>query len=142
MAKLDTRTTRLGAVLQFEERPEYGYCRKVVTVNEETAKNYVVGTVLGKVTADGKYKVLEATAVDGSKDFGGIYTGSPDGHDVQAIPASTDVEVVILYRGPAGVGDGYLVFGESVDTAGEKEAVYAQMDAVGIAVLNQPNQFA
>jgi hypothetical protein len=141
MAAIDTRSTRLGAVLQYEDHPEYGHCRKVVTANEAAIKSYVIGTVLGLVTATGKYKILEATAVDGSQNFAGIYIGKPDGDNKQSIAATTDTSVTVLFRGPAGVGKSYLVFGASVDTAPELAAVYAQMEAVGIQVLDQPNQF-
>lgn len=142
MAAIDTRSTRLGAVLQYEDHPEYGHCRDVVVANEAAIKTYVIGTVLGKVTATGKYKILEATAVDGSQNFAGIYIGKPDGDNKQSIAATTDTNVVVLFRGPAGVGKANLVFGASVDTAPELAAVYAQMEAVGIKVIEQPNQFA
>lgn len=142
MAAIDTRSTRLGAVLQYEDHPEYGHCRDVVVANEAAIKSYVIGTVLGKVTANGKYKILEATAVDGSQNFAGIYIGKPDGDNKQTVAATTDTNVTVLFRGPAGVGKAYLVFGASVDTAPELAAVYAQMEAVGIKVIDQPNQFA
>ncbi len=142
MAAIDTRSTRLGAVLQYEEHPEYGHCRDVVVANEAAIKTYVIGTVLGKVTATGKYKILEASAADGSQNFAGIYIGEPKGDNKQTIAATTDTDVVVLFRGPAGVGKAYLVFGASVDTAPELAAVYAQMEAVGIKVIDQPNQFA
>lgn len=142
MAALDTRSTRLGAVLQYEDHPEYGHCRDVVVANESAEKSYVIGTVLGKVTSTGKYKILEATASDGSENFAGIYIGKPDGDNKQTVAATTDTNVVILFRGPAGVGKANLVFGASVDTGAEKDAVYAEMEAVGIKVIEQPNQFA
>lgn len=142
MAAIETRSTRLGAVLQYEDHPEYGHCRDVVVANEAAIKTYVIGTVLGKVTATGKYKILEATASDGSQNFAGIYIGDPKGDNKQTIAATTDTNVVVLFRGPAGVGKANLVFGASVDTAPELAAVYAQMEAVGIKLIEQPNQFA
>ena len=142
MATIETRSTRLGAVLQYEDHPEYGHCRDVVVANEAAIKEYVIGTVLGKVTATGKYKILEATAADGSQNFAGIYIGEPKGDNKQTIAATTDTNVVVLFRGPAGVGKANLVFGASVDTAPELAAVYAQMEAVGIKLIEQPNQFA
>ena len=66
MAIVATDTARLSNLVKHELWPETGYCRKEVTVNEATAKTYAVGTVLGKVTADGKYKIAVQTAVDGS----------------------------------------------------------------------------
>jgi hypothetical protein len=136
MSKILSSKPRLGAVLQFETRPEYGYSRSTVTVNEAAPLDYVVGTVLGKVTATGKYKRLEATAADGSQNFAGIYIGSPAGEDYQTVAATTDTPVVIIFR-DAGVGKATLVFGASVDTQGEKDAVYAQMVAAGIQLFDQ-----
>lgn len=145
MSQIDTRKTRFSAVVQYEERPEYGHCRDVVVANEAAQKTYVIGTVLGKVTATGKYKILEASAADGSQNFAGIYIGnagldSGAGLNDQVVAATTDTKVVILFRGAAGVGKDYLVFGASVDTQGERDAIYASMEAVGIKVLDQPNQ--
>ena len=140
MSLIETRKPRLGNIIQAEERGEYGYCRKTVVANEATQKTYVAGTVLGKVTAGGKYKILEASAADGSQNFAGIYVGSAalTADDFQTVAATTDTNVVILYR-DAIVGKAGLVFGASVDTQGERDAIYAQMDAVGIKVLDQPD---
>lgn len=140
MSLIDTRKPRLGNVIQSEEGGEYGYSRKTVVANEAAQKTYVAGTVLGKVTAGGKYKILEASAADGSQNFAGIYVGSAalTADDFQTIAATTDTNVVILYR-DAIVGKAGLVFGASVDTQGERDAIYAQMDAVGIKVLDQPD---
>jgi hypothetical protein len=141
MPKLDTRSTRLGAVVQYEVFPEYGHCRKDVVVNEATAKSYVIGTVLGMVTATGKYKILEASASDGSQNFAGIYIGDPTGLNKNAIAATTDTTVTVLFRGDAGVGKANLVFGASVNSPTLLAAVYAQMEAVDIQMIAQPAQF-
>ena len=140
MSLIETRKPRLGNVIQSEEGGEYGYSRKTVVANEAAQKTYVAGTVLGKVTAGGKYKILEASAADGSQNFAGIYVGSAalTADDFQTVAATTDTNVVILYR-DAIVGKAGLVFGASVDTQGERDAIYAQMDAVGIKVLDQPD---
>lgn len=138
MAKIDTRKPRLGNVLQSEDKGEYGYCRKTVVANEASQLDYVAGTVLGKVTATGKYKRLEATAADGSQNFAGIYVGSAAGADFQTVAAATDTSVVILFRDCI-VGKAGLVFGASVDTQGERDAVYAQMEAAGFKVVDQPD---
>lgn len=141
MALLDTRETKLSEVLLFEDHKDTGYCRAVVVANEAAPLQYVIGTVLGKVTATGKYQRLEATAVDGSQNFAGIYIGNADvtanNLNEQTIAATTDTNVVVLYRGPAAIGASNLVFGASVDTAPEIAAVVAQMEAVGIQVLTQ-----
>lgn len=132
MAQLDTRSTRLGAVLQFEERPEYGYCRKVVTVTEASQVVYEIGRVIG----DDNDTFQDTDA------FVGIYIGSPEGDNKQTIPAATATDVVVLYRGPAGVGAANLVFGATVNDSTKLAAAIAKIEAAGIEVLAQPNQFA
>lgn len=132
MAQLDTRSTRLGAVLQFEERPEYGYCRKVVTVTEASEVVYEIGRVIGD----------DLDTYQDTDAFVGIYIGSPTGENKQTIAAATATDVVVLYRGPAGVGDANLVFGATVNDATKLAAAIALIEATGIDVLSQPNQFA
>lgn len=132
MAQLDTRSTRLGAVLQFEERPEYGYCRKVVTVTEATEVVYEIGRVIGD----------DLDTYQDTDAFVGIYIGSPEGENKQTIAAATATDVVVLYRGPAGVGSANLVFGSTVNDAPKLAAAIALIEAAGIDVLDQPNQFA
>ena len=142
MPLLQSRADTLGAVLQHEYKAEIGYCRKDVVLNEAAEVDYVVGTVLGKVTATGKYKRIEATAVDGSEAFAGIYIGVPtQTKNEMTVPATTDTAATIIYRGPASIGKAYLSFGASVNTDEEKAVIYAQMEAAGIQVLEQPNSY-
>ena len=53
-----TETSRLSNVVKQELWPESAYTRAVVVVND-TAATLTIGTVLGKVTSGGKYKVAE-----------------------------------------------------------------------------------
>ena len=131
MTVIATDTLRLSITLQHEYAPEYAYCREVVTVNEAAATTYAVGTVLGKVTADGKYKIAVQTAVDGSQTAAAIVMADA------TIAAATDTKLVVLVRGPAGVNKGGLVLDASFDLQAEKDAVYAALEAKGIQVLNQ-----
>lgn len=131
MSVIATDTKRLSNLLKHEHAPEYAYCREVVTVNEAAAKSYVVGTTLGKVTADGKYKIAVQTAVDGSQNVAAIVLA-----DV-SIAAATDKKIVVLTRGPAGVNKGGLVLDATFDLDAEKAAVYAALEAKGIQVLDQ-----
>ena len=66
MALIATDTYRLSNWLKSEYAPELAFCRAVVTVND-SAQTLATGTVLGKVTATGKYKVCVQTASDGSQ---------------------------------------------------------------------------
>lgn len=132
MAKLETRATRLGAVLQHEYKPEYGYCRKIVTVTEASEVEYQIGRVIGD----------DLDTYQDTDAFVGIYIGSPEGADFQTIAAATPTDVVVLYRGPAGIGEANLVFGATVNDSTKLNAAKALIEAAGIDVLAQPEQFA
>lgn len=122
-------TSRFSNLVKHELWPESGYCRKEVTVNEAAIKTYVVGTVLGKVTATGKYKIAVETAVDGSKVAAALVIAD------QSIAAATDTKVVVLQKGPAEISKGALVLDATYDNDAKKDAVYASLEAVGINVL-------
>lgn len=128
MPIIATDTPRYSNVIKHEYAPETGYTRLVVTVNEATAKTYVAGTVLGKVTAGGKYKIAVQTAVDGSQTADAIVLGDA------SILAATDTKVLVLVRGPALVAKGELVLDATYDLQAEKDAVYAALEAKGILV--------
>lgn len=121
-----TEAKRLSNVVKQELWAETGYTRAVVTVNEAAAKSYVPGTVLGKVTSGGKYKIAVQTAVDGSQTADAIVIGE------QAIAASTDTKVLVLIKGPAIVSKAGLVLDASYDLDAEKAAVYAALEVKGI----------
>jgi hypothetical protein len=132
MPVIATDTTRFSAVVKHEYEPSIGTTREMAVVNDAAA-TWKVGAVVGKVTATGKYKLVEATAVDGSQNAAGVYIADALGNsgDV-AIPANTDAKVLILARGPARVAKDLLTFGATVDTQPEKDALYAQLAALGI----------
>lgn len=122
-------TARYSNLVKHELWPETGYCRKEVTVNEAAIKTYAVGTVLGKVTATGKYKIAVETAVDGSKVAAALVIAD------QSIAATTDTKVVVLIKGPAEVSQGALVLDATYDDATKKGVVYASLEALNINVL-------
>jgi hypothetical protein len=124
-----TEGQRISNLVKAEMWAELGFCREVVTVNEATAKSYVVGSVLGKVTASGKYKLAVETAVDGSKVFAGLVLENV------AIAATTDTKLVVLVKGPAAISKGALSLDATYDNDAKKDAVYASMEAAGIKVL-------
>lgn len=123
-----TENRRFSNTVKEELWASKGYCRKVVTVNEATAKEYIVGTVLGKVTADGKYKIAVQDAADGSETPDAIVI------DEYSIPATTDTKVLVLEKGPAIVSKFGLVLDASFDLDAEKDAAYAALEAKGINV--------
>lgn len=122
-------TSRFSNLVKHELWPETGYCRKEVTVNEAAIKTYAVGTVLGKVTATGKYKIAVETAVDGSKVAAALVIAD------QSIAAATDTKVVVLIKGPAEVSQGALVLDATYNDQAKKDAVYASLEALNINVL-------
>lgn len=124
-----TEAKRFSNVIKKELWPETAYCRLVVTVNEAVAKSYVPGTVLGKVTATGKYKIAVETANDGSK------VGAAVVLEEVAVAASTDTKVLVLVRGPAEVSKGGLVIDASYNDATKLAALYADFEAKGVSVL-------
>jgi len=126
MPIIATDTFRLSHLVKRELWPEQGYTRAVVTVNEAAAKTYAVGTVLGKVTASGKYKIAVQTAVDGSQTADAIVLGD------YSIAATTDTKVLVLVRGPAIVSKAALVLDATYDTDAKKAAVYAALEAKGV----------
>lgn len=127
MALIATDTYRLSNWLKSEYAPELAFCRAVVTVND-SAQTLATGTVLGKVTATGKYKVCVQTASDGSQTADAIVI------DAVTIPA-TDTKVLVLLRGPATVSKN-IVLHASHDLDAEKAAIYAALEAKNIQVLD------
>ena len=129
MTVLYNDTNRLSNLVKQELWPATGFCRKEITVNEAAAKSYVVGTVLGKVTATGKYKIAVETAVDGSKVAAALVIAA------QSIPATTDTKVVVLVKGPAEVSKDALVLDATYNDNTKKQAVYDSLEALNINVL-------
>lgn len=124
-----TDVARQSNLVKQELWPATGFCRKEITVNEAAAKSYVVGTVLGKVTATGKYKIAVETAVDGSKVAAALVIAA------QSIPATTDTKVVVLIKGPAEVSKDALVLDVTYNDNTKKQAVYDSLEALNINVL-------
>lgn len=131
MTVIATDTQRLTNWLKREFWAEQGYCRLAVTVNEASETVYESGTVLGKVTADGKYKVSVETAVDGSETADAIVI------EGLTVPAATDTTVLVLVKGPAIVADGALKLDASYDDDVKKQAAYDALEAKGINVDKQ-----
>lgn len=129
MPIVSTDVARISNLVKHELWPETGFCRKEVIVNEATAKSYVVGTVLGKVTASGKYKIAVETAVDGSKVAAALVISA------QSIAATTDTKVVVLVKGPAEVSKDALVLDATYNDNTKKQAVYDSLEALNINVL-------
>lgn len=128
MSVISTEQHVKGNVVKQELWADLGYCRETVTVND-TAGTLAIGTVLGKVTATGKYKRAVQSAVDGSEVADAIVIA------VTTIAGATDTKVLALIQGPAVVSKGGLVLDATYNTDPELAAVYAALEAKGIACL-------
>ena len=122
-------TARFSNLVKQELWPATGFCRKEVVVLEAAAKTYAVGTVLGKITASGKYKIAVETAVDGSKVAAAVVIAD------HSIAATTDTKIVVLVKGPAEISKGALVLDATYDNDAKKDAVYASLEALNINIL-------
>ena len=130
MSVFATDSTRFSAVVKEEYKPEQGFCRESIVIND-TAQTIKVGTVMGKVTATGKYKVALSAAVDGSQVPAGVYIidGLGNSGDL-VLAAATDTKAIILARGPAIVADAGLTLGTGITLAVAKAALQALNGAV------------
>lgn len=133
MSVFATDMVRLSNVLKHEYEPSLSFCRDVVTMNDAAA-TLPVGTVLGKVTATGKYKVSLSAAVDGSQNPVAILVGDSQGNakDV-TLAATTDTAVQVLARGPAIVAGAALTLGTGITLA----AATAALKPLGMLVETQ-----
>jgi len=127
MTLVATEAQRYSNLVKEELWHEKGYCTKQVTVND-AAQTLALGTVLGQVTVGGKYKVAKETASDGSKVGAAIVV------EAITIPATTDTNVLVMYRGPAEVSKGALVVDATYDDATKLGVLYADLEAKGIQV--------
>ena len=85
------------------------------------------GTVLGKITASGKYKPVTVGASDGSQNAAGILLNRVDA-------TSADVPAVIIARDAIVVHQG-LIYGADIDTSGERAAVHTALRALNPPIL-------
>jgi hypothetical protein len=136
MAVIAQETQHYSNVVKREFEPEWGYCKKVITLNGPAA-TLPIGSVLGLVTATGKYKLTETTATDGSQNPSVVIVGDSMGRPVStAVAANTDTKFLVIYRGPAGVADSSLTYGASVTAGALRLAAQAALTAnSGIDVL-------
>lgn len=119
-----TMSPALGDLLKYELNASY--CREAVTLKGGT--NYAFGSVLGKITASGKYRLAPAAEVTG--DEGAEVAAAVL---IEAVDATAgDRTGLVVARGPAIVSRTALVFDASVDQPAEIAAKHAQLSAAGI----------
>ena len=116
-----TEPPSMGDVLKYEVNPNY--TREVVTLLAGTP--YPVGSVLGKITASGKYTLSPATGADGSQIASAVL--------LYAVDATlADAEGIVLARGPSIVSRAELAYDASVDDGAKITTKLGQLAAVGI----------
>lgn len=116
----------LGDLLKYELNASYG--RETVTLKAGTL--YPLGSVLGRITASGKYRLSPAAEVVGDE-------GAETAVAVllEAVDATeADATGLVAARGPVILSEAALVFDASVDQTAEKNAKKADLAAAGLVV--------
>ena len=116
-----TEQPSMGDVLKYEVNPNY--TREVITLLQ--GLRYPVGSVLGKITASGKYTLSPATGADGSQVASAVL--------LYAVDATlADATGIIVARGPTIVSRAGLAYGATVDDGAKITTKLGQLAVVGI----------
>lgn len=126
MAKILTRSNKVGSVLKKELWTEDRYCRKNVSVDTTTAgaDKMDIGTVLYQNDKTGDYIEL-ADAFEPTLDNIAILIDE----QVQDVADGGTATLAVLHRGPAVVAG--ITYGAATDSGAE---AIAALEALGIAV--------
>jgi hypothetical protein len=127
MATVYTEGAYASDWLKREEDTQYS--REQVTVlsgSNTTGTPLKSGTILGKITASGKYKPQTLAAVDGSQTAAGILLVPVDA-------GAADKRAVLIARDAIVMQYG-LVYGSDVTTSGNRATVNGQLATLGILV--------
>ncbi|MGI3212903.1 head decoration protein [Roseovarius tibetensis] len=118
-----TQPPTMGDVLKYEVNPNY--TRETVPLLAGTA--YPVGSVLGRITASGKYKLATSGGTDGAQSAAAVLLYAVDATLADAVG-------VVVVRGPAIVSRAALAYDASVDDAAKIATKISQLTALGIVV--------
>ena len=119
-----TMAPTLGDLLKFELNASY--CRESVTLKAGTS--YLLGAVLGQITATGKYRLAPAAEVVGDEGAEVATAVLIEAADA----TGGDKTGLVVARGPAIVSKAALLFDASVDQPAETAAKQAELAAAGI----------
>lgn len=108
-------------VLKYEVEPNY--TRDVITLL--AGMPYPVGSVLGKVTASGKYKLATSGGTDGAQTAVAVLL-----YPVDATLA--DAQGIVVARGPSIVSRAALAYDVTVNDGAKITTKLGQLAAVGI----------
>ncbi|MBW6496566.1 MAG: head decoration protein [Burkholderiaceae bacterium] len=120
-----TEQPSMGDVLKYEVNPNY--TREVITLLQGLP--YPVGSVLGQITASGKYTLSPATGTDGSQLASAVLLYAVDATLADAVG-------IVAARGPAIVSRAGLAYEGTVNDSAKITAKLAQLAAVGIIARN------
>lgn len=116
-----TEPPSMGDVLKYEVNPNY--TRETVTLL--MGMPYPVGSVLGRITVNGKYKLSTAAGSDGAQTATAVL--------LYAVDATlADATGIVLVRGPSIVSRPGLAYDGSVDDAAKITAKLGQLASAGI----------
>jgi hypothetical protein len=114
----------LGDLLKYELNGNYS--RETVTLKAGT--NYTLGSVLGKITASGKYRLSPAVQFAGDE---GAETAIAV--LIEAVDATdADKTGLVVARGPVILSKAALVFDTSIDDTTKTTAKHMQLSAAGL----------
>ena len=116
-----TEPPSMGDVLKYEVNPHY--TREVITLLQ--GMPYPVGSVLGKITASGKYKLSTSGGSDGAQIASAVL--------LYAVDATlADASGIVVTRGPSIVSRAGLAYDGTVDDSAKITTKIGQLAAVGI----------
>jgi hypothetical protein len=111
----------MGDVLKYEVNPNY--TRETITLL--TGMPYPVGSVLGRITLSGKYKLATSGGSDGAQTATAVL--------LYAVDATlADATGIVVARGPAIVSRAALAYDATVDDAAKITTKIGQLAAAGI----------
>jgi hypothetical protein len=115
----------MGDILKYEVNPNY--TREEVTLLQ--GMPYPVGSVLGRITASGKYKLATSGGSDGAQTATAVL--------LYAVDATlADATGIVLARGPAIVSRAALAYDATVDDGAKITTKIGQLAAAGIIARN------
>ena len=111
----------MGDVLKYEVNPNY--TRETITLL--AGMPYPVGSVLGRITASGKYKLATSGGSDGAQTASAVL--------LYAVDATlADATGIVVARGPAIVSRAALIYDATVDDGAKIITKIGQLAAAGI----------
>lgn len=116
-----TKPPTLGDVLKYEVEPNY--TRDVIIL--AAGMPYPVGSVLGRITASGKYKLATSGGTDGAQTAVAVLL-----YPVDATLA--DAQGIVVARGPSIVSRAALAYDATVNDGAKITTKLGQLAAVGI----------